>query len=98
VHGGEVTGEVVFEIGGLMTARPAQELDADMQRFYRAAEKVDWMYEPSVNKNWIAGFPEHLIFATLTCAPWRWVLVAPHEKAPDGFVNVQTGETHPIVW
>ena len=98
VHGGEVTGEVVFEIGGLMTARPAEELDADMQRFYRAAEKVDWMYEPSVNKNWIAGFPEHLIFATLTCAPWRWVLVAPHEKAPEGFVNVQTGETHKIVW
>ncbi|MCD2172565.1 adenine deaminase [Rhizobium sp. C4] len=98
VHGGEVTGEVVFEIGGLMTARPAEVLDADMQRFYRAAEQVDWMYEPSVNKNWIPGFPEHLIFATLTCAPWRWVLVAPHEKAPDGFVNVQTGETHKIVW
>lgn len=98
VHGGKVTGEVVFEIGGLMTARPAEELDADMQRFYRAAGKVDWMYEPSVNKNWIAGFPEHLIFATLTCAPWRWVLVAPHDKAPEGFVNVQTGETHPIVW
>jgi adenine deaminase len=98
VHQGKVTGEVVFEIGGLMTARPAQELDADMQRFYRAAEKVDWMYEPSANKNWIAGFPEHLIFATLTCAPWRWVLVAPHEKAPEGFVNVQTGQTHPIVW
>ncbi len=98
VHGGKVTGEVVFEVGGLMTARPAAELDADMQAFHVAADKVNWMYEPSANKNWKPGFPEHLIFATLTCAPWRWVLVAPHEKAPDGFVNVQTGETHKVVW
>ena len=98
VHHGAVAGEVHFEIGGLMTARPADMLDQEMQAFYAAAGKVDWMYEPSVNKNWMPGFPEHLIFATLTCAPWRWVLVAPHEKAPEGFVNVQTGETHPVVW
>jgi adenine deaminase len=26
------------------------------------------------------------------------VLVAPCEQAPAGFVNVQTGETHPVVW
>jgi adenine deaminase len=98
VHRGSVAGEVHFEVGGLMTARPAEVLDRDMQAFYAGAGKVDWMYEPSVNKNWQPGFPEHLIFATLTCAPWRWVLVAPHEKAPQGFVNVQTGETHPVVW
>ena len=28
----------------------------------------------------------------------RWVLVAPSELAPEGFVNVLTGKTHPIVW
>jgi adenine deaminase len=98
VHHGRIAGEVHFEIGGLMTARPAEALDAEMAEFRKAADQVDWMYEPSVNKNWEPGFPEHLIFATLTCAPWRWVLVAPHEKAPEGFVNVQTGETHPVVW
>jgi len=32
------------------------------------------------------------------CAPWRWVLVAPTTMAPEGFVNVQTGETHKVVW
>jgi adenine deaminase len=26
------------------------------------------------------------------------VLVAPSPLAPEGFVNVATGETHPIVW
>jgi adenine deaminase len=26
------------------------------------------------------------------------VLVAPCEHAPQGFVNVQTGEVHPVVW
>jgi adenine deaminase len=36
--------------------------------------------------------------ATLTCAPWTWVLVAPCKEAPQGFLNVQTGETHPVVW
>jgi adenine deaminase len=36
--------------------------------------------------------------ATLTCSPWTWVLVAPTPLAPEGFVNVSTGETHPVVW
>jgi adenine deaminase len=34
----------------------------------------------------------------LTCAPWSWVLVAPCEQAPLGFINVQTGQAHPVVW
>jgi adenine deaminase len=98
VHRGEVTATVRFEIGGLMSQRPAEELDAEMQALYRAAEKVDWMYEPTFRPRWYPGFPERLMFATLTCAPWTWVLVAPSPLAPEGFVNVGTGETHPIVW
>lgn len=98
VLAGAVAATVRFEIGGLMTARPAEQLDAEMQGLYKAAEAVDWMYEPSFMHRWYPGFPERLIFATLTCAPWRWVLVAPHERAPEGFVNVGTGETHAIVW
>jgi adenine deaminase len=47
---------------------------------------------------WLPGFPERLAFATLTGAPWRWNLVAQSERAPLGFVNVQTGESHPVVW
>lgn len=98
VCGDRVTATVRYEIGGLMTARPAEALDEEMQALYRAAGDIDWMFEPTPGARWTPGFPERLIFATLTCAPWRWVLVAPHPRAPEGFVNVETGETHPIVW
>ncbi len=98
VRQNEIVAEVRYEIGGLMTARSAEELDREMQHLYLAAEKIEWMYEPSATKVWKPGFPEALIFATLTCSPWRWVLVAPSENAPSGFVNVQTGASHPVVW
>jgi adenine deaminase len=98
VHRGRLVAEMRLEIAGLMTARTAEEFDIDMQAFYRVAAKVDWMYAPSALNLWKPGFPEFLKFATLTCSPWRWVLVAPSELAPQGFVNVQTGETHKVVW
>ena len=98
VHRGKLTATVRFEIGGLMSQRPAEAVDAEMQALYRAAEAVDWMYEPTFRPRWNPGFPERLMFATLTCAPWTWVLVAPSPLAPEGFVNVATGATHPIVW
>jgi adenine deaminase len=98
VREGELVATVRFEIGGLMTCRPAEELDAEMQHLYAEARKVDWMYEPTFRPRWYPGFPERLMFATLTCAPWTWVLVAPTDKVPQGFVNVQTGKTHEVVW
>ncbi|ODT81861.1 MAG: adenosine deaminase [Pelagibacterium sp. SCN 64-44] len=98
VSGGKVLARVRYEVGGLMTCRPAAELDAEMAELYRQGETIDWMYEPTFSPRWWPGFPERLAFATLTCAPWRWVLVAPSPLAPDGFVNVQTGQTHPVVW
>lgn len=93
-----VAATVRYEIAGLMTARPAAELDAEMQGLYRAADAVEWMHEPTYSPRWPKGFPERLAFATLTCAPWRWVLVAPTEDVPEGLVNVRTGATHPVVW
>lgn len=98
VVGGVVAAEVRYEVGGLMTCRSAEALDADMQALYRAAETVEWLYEPTFSPRWFPGFPERLQFATLTCAPWRWVLVAPSPLAPDGLVDVATGRTHPVVW
>ncbi|OWJ66745.1 adenine deaminase [Inquilinus limosus] len=98
VRDGRVLATVRYEIGGLMSCRPPEALDAEMQALYAAAEGIDWMYEPTFHPRWFPGFPERLIFATLTCAPWRWVLVAPCEQAPQGFVNVQSGETHPVIW
>ena len=68
------------------------------RRLVAEGRKVDWMYEPTYRPRWFPGFPERLMFATLTCAPWSWVLVAPCEQAPLGFINVQTGEAHPVVW
>lgn len=98
VHGGDIAATVPYEIAGLMTARPAEALAADMEALYQTAANIDWMYEPSFHPRWSEGFPERLAFATLTCSPWRWNLVAPSDHAPQGLVQVQTGETHPVVW
>ncbi|WP_421928210.1 adenine deaminase [Neoaquamicrobium sediminum] len=98
VREGEVVARVRYEIAGLMSCRPAEALHEEMQHLYVEGAKVDWMYEPTFHPRWLPGFPERLAFATLTCAPWRWVLVAPSEHAPQGLVNVQTGETHPVVF
>jgi adenine deaminase len=98
VSGGKVLATVRYEVGGLMTNRPALELDKEMVELYRQGDTIEWMYEPTFSPRWWPGFPERLAFATLTCSPWRWVLVAPSPLAPDGFVNVSNGQTHPIVW
>jgi adenine deaminase len=81
-----------------MTARPAEENDAEMKALYAAADKVEWMYEPSFHPRWQPGFPERLAIATLTCAPWRWNLVARSDHAPEGLIHVVTGETRPVVF
>ena len=94
----QLVATVGYEVGGLMTCRPPEALDAEMAELYRQGETIEWMFEPTFSPRWWPGFPERLAFATLTCAPWRWVLVAPSELAPEGFVNVATGATHPIVW
>lgn len=54
------------------------------------------MYGPSINPRPDPGFPERLIFTTLTYALWHWAQVAPHPLATEKFVDVQTGRTHPI--
>ena len=98
VHRGAVAATVAYEVAGLMTRRPAEALDEAMRALHAAGEAVDWMYEPSFHPRWGPGFPERLAFATLTCSPWRWNLVAPSEHAPEGLVDVATGRTHPVVW
>ncbi|WP_312402720.1 adenine deaminase C-terminal domain-containing protein [Rhizobium sp.] len=98
VREGKVVARVRYEVAGLMSCRAAEDLHEDMQALYAEGEKIDWMYEPSFHPRWFAGFPERLAFATLTCAPWRWVLVAPSDHAPQGLVNVETGATHPVVF
>ena len=81
VREGKVVARVRYEIAGLTSRRPAEALHEEMQALYAEAEKIEWMYEPTYSPRWSPGFPERLAFATLTCAPWRWVLVAPDRKS-----------------
>ena len=95
---GAVLAEARLEIAGLMTARSGTEQAAEMDALRTAGEAIDWHYEPTYTPRWYPGLPLRLAYATLTCAPWRWVLVAPTPDRVNGFVNITTGESHPIVW
>ncbi len=102
VSEGEVVDEVQLEIGGLMTARPYQETAADEIAFWNTVEQFEWLTSvpkdsPAYGSEWLNQL-KWQIFATLTCTPWKWVLVAPFEGCPSGFVNVTTGECSPVVW
>ncbi len=90
VREGAVVARVRFEIGGLMSARPPREVAGELNGLYAAADEMEWFGEP--------GLPRRMIFAFLTCTPWKWCLVAPFDGAPEGLVKVTTGETHPVVW
>ena len=90
VNDGEVVATVKYEVGGLMSQRTAEEVAAELEVLYAEADKLDWIGAP--------GLPKRMIFAYLTCTPWKWVLVAPYEGNDSGLVNVTTGETHPVVW
>jgi adenine deaminase len=48
-------------IGGLMTARPAEVLAAELRQLWSKAEEMEW--------HGSQGFPRLMIFATLTCTP-----------------------------
>ncbi len=90
VSDGEVVATVTLDIAGLMTARPVTEVAEEVEALHAAADLMDWIGG--------GGLPERMIFAFLTASPWKWQLVAPYEGNPGGFVNVTTGETHPVIW
>ncbi len=86
----EVVATVSLDIAGLMTARPVEEVAAEVEALHAAADRMSWIGG--------GGLPERMIFAFLTASPWRWQLVAPYEGNDGGFVNVTTGERHPVIW
>jgi adenine deaminase len=90
VHDGQVVATVVLDIAGLMTARPVDQVAAEVERLFQAADKMAWINN--------TGLPERMRFAFLTASPWRWQLVAPSKGNPAGLVNVTNGETHPVIW
>jgi adenine deaminase len=99
VKGGAVLDTVRLEIGGLMAARPPEQLAAEFRRLFSEGLKLDFLItENSLGLFREGEFPRFMIYMTLTCSPFTWCLVAPTPACPGGFVNVQTGKTHAIVW
>jgi adenine deaminase len=88
--GGKVIDEVRFEVGGLMSARPPEEVAKDLTDFWAAADRYQWYGSGR-------AAIQRQIFSTLTCQPWRWVLVAPFKGCGSGLVNVTTGECRPVL-
>ncbi len=101
VREGKLAARVRLEIGGLMTARPAEALAADLLAMRAEMEKLEWMEKPVPRIQEFLGVnhvTEALCYAFLTCPPWQWTFMPPTDALPEGFVNVRTGETHPVIW
>jgi len=90
VKEGQVVAHIRLEIAGLVSQRLAAEVAKEAETLSRFADSMEWIGAP--------GLPERMRFAFLTASPWRWQLVAPYEGNPGGFVNVVTGEIHPVIW
>ncbi len=73
-----------------MSARDPEAVAKDLSDFWAAVDRLEWY------GNGRAGI-QRQIFATLTCQPWKWVLVAPYKGCDSGFVNVTTGECRPVI-
>ncbi len=96
---GEVVARVIYEIGGIISQRPAEEVAEEMDALVEATAEMEWMpVSPHAGFPMAPGFSKMLTAAFLTCTPWQWVLVAPSEEDPVGFVNVTNGQRHPVVW
>jgi adenine deaminase len=99
VHDGKVTAQVIYEIAGIMSERPAEAVAAEMEKLFAAADAVKWMpSSPTSTRPMAPGFPKYCSTVFLTCTPWNWVLVAPNDTDPVGLVNVATGARHAVVW
>jgi adenine deaminase len=101
VHEGRVAARVRLEIGGLMTARPAEELARDLLAMRAEMATMEWLEKPNFRLKDFLGVEhvtEALCYGFLTCPPWIWAFVPPNDTVPDGLINVVTGKTHPVVW
>jgi len=101
INRGKVSAKVRLEIGGLMTARPAEALAHDLLAMRAEMDKLEWMEKTVPRIQEFLGVEhvtEALCYAFLTCPPWQWTFMPPSDALPEGFVNVRTGETHPVVW
>jgi adenine deaminase len=101
VREGHVVARVRLEVGGLMTARPAEEFAQELLAMRAEMEKMEWLEKPVPRIQEFLGvehITEALCYGFLTCPPWIWTLIPPTDAVPEGLVNIRTGETHPVIW
>jgi adenine deaminase len=101
VREGKVVSTLRLEIGGLMTARPAEVFADNLLQMRAEMDKMEWLEGARHWNQDILGvdhLTELLIYGFLTCPPWYWTLIPPTDTVPEGFINIRTGETHPIIW
>jgi adenine deaminase len=101
VREGRVVSTLRLEIGGLMTARPAEAFSENLQQMRAEMEKMEWLEKgphPLREFLGVEHVTEALIYGFLTCPPWIWIMIPPTDDLPEGFLNNRTGKTHPIVW
>ncbi len=101
VNQGKVVAKVRLEIGGLMTARPAEEFAADLLALRAEMNKMEWLEKPGFPFQELLGVDrptEALNYGFLTCPPWYWVMVPPTDTVPHCLVNNRTGQSHPVIW
>jgi len=98
---GRVVSTLRLEIGGLMTARPAEAFAADLLAMRAEMNKMEWLEKGTFPFQELLGVDrvtEALNYGFLTCPPWYWVMVPPTDSVPHCLVNNRTGQTHPIIW
>lgn len=103
VTDGKVADDVPFEVGGLMTSREPDVVANDLEEFWAKVGVIKWLGvpKPFEDPGYAAAANYRVyrqIFATLTCTPWKWVLVAPWTDCESGLRNVLTSECHDVVW
>jgi adenine deaminase len=101
VRAGEVVARVRLEVGGLMTARPAEAFAQDLLAMRAEMDKMEWLEKPILRIQNFLGVDhvtEALCYGFLTCPPWVWTFIPPTDVVPEGLINIRSGATHSVVW
>lgn len=100
VREGAVAARVRLEIGGLMTARPAEAFADELLAMRAVMDEMEWLEKPVFRLQNFLGVDhvtEALCYGFLTCPPWVWTFIPPTDLVPEGLINIRSGETHPVV-
>jgi adenine deaminase len=96
-----VVSTVRLEIGGLMTARPAEAFAENLLQMRAQMDEMEWLEKgvfPLQEMLGVDRLTEAMNYGFLTCPPWFWVMVPPTDTIPHCLVNNRTGKTQPVIW